>query len=137
MPEQPGPEFDVDTIGRMREKIGLQGAEEPLGEGQDDKAADQHVQGAQAVMRKHLVDHDLEKQRRRQREELQNERRGEHLEQKPAVFVNGAEKPRDVKAAVKLRERRTAGHQNQPTVPYRFEFASRHGFRLRRSRVLH
>ncbi len=50
-------------------------------------------------MHQHLVDHDLEEQRRDQREELQEERGDQHFAQQTAVFVDRAQKPGDVEPA--------------------------------------
>ena len=44
-----------------------------------DKADDQHIERAEAAMHQHLVDDDLEEERRDQREELEKERGDETL----------------------------------------------------------
>ena len=44
-----------------------------------DQADDQHVERAQAAVDQHLVDDDLEEQRRDEREQLQEERGDQHL----------------------------------------------------------
>ena len=63
MVEQPGAEFDVDAVRRVREHIGTQRAEHGLEEGQRDKAGDQNVERAHASMHEYLVDDHLKEQR--------------------------------------------------------------------------
>jgi hypothetical protein len=54
-------------------------------------------------MYEHLVDHDLEEQRRNQSEQLQEKRGEEHLAEQAAILVDRAHKPGDIKAARKFR----------------------------------
>ena len=72
------------------------------------QADDQHVERAQAAMHQHLVDDDLEEQRRDQREQLQEERGDQHLAEQMAIFVDRAEEPGDVEAARQVRQVRRA-----------------------------
>ena len=69
-----------------------------------DQADDQHVERAHAAMHQHLVDDDLEEQRRDEREELQEERGDQHLAEQAAVFVDRAEEPGDVEPAGEIRQ---------------------------------
>ena len=82
-------------------------------------------------MHEHLVDHDLEEERRDQREELEEERGQQHLAQEPAVLVHGAEEPGDVEAPGQIGELGPPGHQHQPAVPHRLELGARHQLRAR------
>ena len=52
-----------------------------LEHGDRDQPDDQHVERAQAAVDQHLVDDDLEEQRRDQREQLQEERGDQHFAQ--------------------------------------------------------
>ena len=88
MAEQPRAQLDVDAVGGVREEIGAQDAEHGLEQGDGDQPDHQHVERAHAAVHQHLVDHDLEEQRRDQREELQEERGHQHLAQQPAVLVD-------------------------------------------------
>src|SRR6266853_6729926 len=99
MAEQPGPQLDVNPIGRMGEQVGPQDAENGLEDGDRDQADYQDIERAQASMHQHLVDDDLEEQRRDQRKQLQEERRQQHLAEQMPVFVDRAEEPADVEAA--------------------------------------
>ena len=94
MAEEPRAELDIDAVGGVREEIGPQPAEHRLEDRDRHQADDQHVERAQAAMHQHLVDDDLEEQRRDQREELQEERGDQHLGEQAAVFVDRAEETR-------------------------------------------
>ena len=96
MPEQPGSQFDVDPIGRVGKQIGAQDPQDRLEQGDRDQADHQHVERAHAAMHEHLVDHDLEEQRRDQRKELEEERGDQHFAQQAAVLMDRAQKPGDV-----------------------------------------
>ena len=84
----------------------------------------------------HLVDDDLEEQRRNQREELEEERGNENLAEQIAVLVDGAEEPADVEAARKIQQRRATCHQHKTAVPDRLELCARHEHRSRRQGIL-
>ena len=71
-------------------------------------------------MDQHLVDDDLEEQRRDEREELQEERGDQHLAELLAVFVDRAQKPGDVEPARQIRQARRAassGRGGRPRPP--------------------
>ena len=99
MVEQARAEFDVDAIGGVREQIGPQDAQNGLENRDRQQTDDQHVEGAQRPVYQHLVDDDLEEQRRDQGEQLQEERRDQHLAQKMPIFVDRSQKPGDVEPA--------------------------------------
>ena len=99
MLEQPRPELDIDSVGRMRKQIGAQDPQDRLKQGDGNEADHQHVERAHAAMHEHLVDDDLEEQRRDQRKELEEERRDQHFTQKTAIFVDRAQEPGDVEPA--------------------------------------
>ena len=87
---------------------------------------DQHVERAQGPVYQHLVDDHLEEQRRDQGEQLQEERRDQHLAQQMSIFVDRSQKPGDVEAAGDVRQSAPAGHQDQLAVPDRDELGPRH-----------
>ena len=82
-----------------------------------DQPDHQDVEGGQAAMHQHLVDHHLEEQRRQQREDLQEERGGEHFAEDPAVFPHRAEKPAEVEAVSEIAERGAARGQDELAGP--------------------
>jgi hypothetical protein len=51
-----------------------------------------------------LVGHDLEKQRRHETEQLQEERRQEDLAEETAIFLHRLQEPSDIEAAAQLAE---------------------------------
>ena len=117
MAEQPRAQLDVDAVGRVREKIGAQDAEDGLEYPDRDEPDHEHVERAHAAMHEHLVDHHLEEQRRDQREELQEEGGDQHLAEEPTVFVNGTEEPGDIEASREIEQSGSPGHQDQTARP--------------------
>ena len=87
-------------------------------------------------MHQHLVDDDLEEQRRDQGEQLQEERGDQHLAQQAAVFVDRAQEPGDVEAAGEVRQAGAPRHQIEAAVPDRDELGPRHQVGPRRQRRL-
>ena len=137
MAEQPGPQLDVDAVGRVRKQVGAQGSENRLEHADSHESEDQDVERAQAAMHQHLVDHDLEEQRRDQREELQEERGGHNLGEHRPVLADGAHEPGDVEAARKIRQACAACHQDQAAAPNGLELFACHRLRALLSRALH
>jgi hypothetical protein len=119
-------EFDVDAVGGVREQIGAQDAQNGLENRDRQQPDDQHVQRAQRPVHQHLVDDHLEEQRRDEREQLQEERRDQHLAQEMAIFVNRAQKPGDVEPAGNVRQSCPAGHEDQLAVPDREQLRPSH-----------
>ena len=87
-------------------------------------------------MHEHLVDDDLEEQRRDEGKELKEERDDQHLAEEMAVLVDGPQEPRDVEAAREVRQFRSARHQDKAAIPNRLELSARHRFGSRRRRLL-
>ena len=124
--EQARAELDVDAVGGVREQIGPQDAQNGLEHRDRHQTDDQHVERAQGPVHQHLVDDHLEEQRRDQGEQLQEERRDQHLAQEMAIFVDRSQKPGDVEPAGDVRQSGPAGHQDQPAVPDREKLGPRH-----------
>jgi hypothetical protein len=93
MPEQPRPQLHVDAVRCVCEDVCAQAAQRRFEQRDGRKADHQNIQRGKAPVHQHLVDHHLEEQRRKQREDLQEQRRRQHLPQNPAVFVNRAQEP--------------------------------------------
>ena len=85
----------------------------------DDEADDQHVERGQAAMHQHLVDDDLEEQRRDQGKELQEERGDSTSPSSRRYLSHRLQEPGDVEAAGQLAEARAARHQDEPPAPLR------------------
>ncbi len=132
MPEQPRAELDVDAVGRVREQVGAQNTHDRLEYADGDETEDEHVEGAHAAMHEHLVDHHLEEQRGDQREELQEEGGDQHLGEKPPVFVNCTEKPRDIETSGEIEQSGPPRHEYETPVPDRLELGLGHQCRPRR-----
>ena len=86
-------EFDVDAIGGVRQRIGAQVLQNDVEQADDHEAGDHHEQGFVTLVRQHLVDDDLEYQRRRQGENLDEKGRREHMSERPAVPPDGRQEP--------------------------------------------
>ena len=93
MREQPLAELDVDPVGGVRERIGAQVLQRHVEQADDDEAADQHEQGLVAAVGQHLVDDHLEEERRRQGEDLHEQRRREHMAERTAIAPEGGQEP--------------------------------------------
>ena len=93
MREQALAEFDVDPIGGVRERVGAQILQRHVEQADDDEAADEHEQGLVAAMGQHLVDDHLEEQRRRERENLHEQRRRQHMAERTAIAPDGGQEP--------------------------------------------
>ena len=101
-------------------QIGAQDAEDRLENRNGDEPDNEHVERAQGAVDQHLVDDDLEEQRRDERKQLEEERGGEDLAEQIAVFVDGAEEPADVEAARKIRSAprdRPSAQDGRPRPP--------------------
>ena len=70
MGEQALTELDVDPICGVRQRVGAQILERDVEQSDGDKPADEHEQGLVTAMGQHFVDHHLEEQGRRERENL-------------------------------------------------------------------
>jgi hypothetical protein len=136
VPKQARPELDVDAVGGVREQIGPQDSEHGLENRDGHKSEDEDIEGVQGPVHQHLVDDDLEEQRRDQAEQLQEERAEQHLAQEVAIFVDRPQKPGDVEPAGDIRQSGAAGHQDQPAVPDGHEFVPCHQHRPGRQRRL-
>ena len=93
MGEQPLPQFDVDPVGRVRERIGAQVLQRHVEQADEDEAADEHEQRLVAAMGQDLVDDNLEEQRRRQGENLHEQRRRQHVAERTAIAPDGRQEP--------------------------------------------
>src|SRR5262245_201197 len=116
--EQARAELDVDAVGGVREQIGAQDGQNGLENRDRQQTDDQHVQRAQGPVHQHLVDDHLEEQRRDEREQLQEERRDQHLAQEMAIFVDRAKKPGDVESEGDICNYSQAGRETQLGVAY-------------------
>lgn len=99
MAVQSGTEFHIDSIRCMRKQVRTQSTEHDLENGNSQESDGEHVERRQALVRKNLVDHDLEKQRSDQREQLQNKRRDQHLAEQTSVLVERGDEPRQIEPA--------------------------------------
>ena len=137
MPEQARPQLDVDAVGGMREDIGAQAAENGLEDRDGDEADHQDVERGQSVMGQDLVDHDLEEERRYEREDLQEKRGDQHLAQQAAVLDHRLKKPGDVEPSRQLGEASAPGKDDEVAVPRCFKLAAPHDYGLAVDWILH
>ena len=90
----------------------------------------------QALVHQHLVDHDLEEQRRREPQQLQHRRAQQHLGEDAPVGPRRAQEPAEAEARG-CRPGAAAREQQHPSAPGREELRARHDARLRRPRFVH
>src|ERR1700722_13731683 len=81
----------------------------------------QHFKSREPAMHQDFVDHDLEYERRCQREELNYERCDQDFVENSAVFADRTPKPGNIEAPTSVVERRAFGNQNKPPVPVALE----------------
>jgi len=93
MREQALAELDVDPIGGVRQRIGAQVLQRHVEQADDDEPPDEHEQGLIAAMGQHLVDDHLEEERRRQGENLHEQRRRDHMAERAAIAPDGGQEP--------------------------------------------
>ena len=93
MREQALAELDVDPVGGVGKRIGAQILKRHIEQADDDEPADQHEQGLVAAMGQHLVDDDLEEERRREAENLHEQRRRQHMAERAAIAPDGGQEP--------------------------------------------
>jgi hypothetical protein len=84
----------------------------------------------------HLVDHDLEEQRRDQREDLEEERGDQHFREQRPVAHDGRNEPADAELAVIVGQRRPPGQQDQLAAPGLLELGAVYRERARLCWVL-
>ena len=82
-------------------------------------------------MHEHLVNNDLEKQRRDQGKELKEERGKQNFAQHPPVLMDRSKKPGNIKPGRQVSEAGPLRHHQKPAIPYGFELGLRHLDRLR------
>ena len=93
MREQALAELDVDPVCGVRQRVGAQILERHVEQSDGDEAADEHEQGLVAAMGQHLVDHDLEEQGRRERENLHEQRGRQHMAEGTAITPDRGQEP--------------------------------------------
>ncbi len=93
MGEQALAELDVDPVGGVGQRIGAQILKRHVEQADGDKPADEHEQGLVAAMGQHLVDHHLEEQRRRESENLHEQRGRQHMAERTAIPPDGGQEP--------------------------------------------
>ena len=89
-----------------------------------------------AAVHQHLVDHDLEEQRRDQRQDLEKQRGDQHLAEQAAVLDRGLDEPGDVEPPRQIGQAGAPGEQHEAPVPLGLELAAADDQRLTRERIL-
>src|SRR5262249_37986926 len=118
--------LDIDAIGRVRKQIGAQDAKDGLEYGNGHQTDHQYVERAHAAMHKHLVDHNLEEQRRYQGEELQEKGGNEYLAEVAPILVNRPEEPGDIEAPRHVGQCGAPCYQDNTAVSDRLELSLGH-----------
>ena len=93
MMKQPPAQFDVDPVRRVAQRIRAQELEDGLEQAQGHHADHQHDQRRDAFVNQHLVNDELEKDRRRQSKQLHKQRCDHHMGERAAVPQNRWPKP--------------------------------------------
>jgi hypothetical protein len=88
MMKQARAELDVDPIRGVGKQIGAQDSQCGFEHRDRTQSENQDIEGGQRPVHQHLVDHYLEKERRNQSEQLQEERCDQHLAEQVAIFMD-------------------------------------------------
>ena len=99
MSEQALSELDVDPIGGVGERIGAQVLKRRVEQTDSHKPGHEHEQGLIAAVSEHLVDDHLEKQRRREGENLHKQRCGQHMAERTTIAPDRGQEPADAELA--------------------------------------
>jgi hypothetical protein len=116
-----GAELDVDAAGGVGEDIAADAGERHFEQHDDQQADGDHIERGHAAMDQYLVHHHLEKQRRDQGEELQDEGNQQHFAEQLAIFDYRGDEPAEVELRQIAGERGARGKQDQLAAPARFE----------------
>ena len=88
-----GPEFDVDARRGVAEGVGPYEAEHGLEHGDERHRGDHDDEGRLAPRHEHLVDHELEDERRGEAEQVDEERQHEDVRERPPVPPDHGHEP--------------------------------------------
>ncbi|MDP2821363.1 MAG: hypothetical protein Q8O52_01605 [Sulfuritalea sp.] len=121
MAEQARAKFDIDAAGGVGEDITAHAGEHHFEQDHDQQAHGHDVERGETAMDQHLVHDDLEKQRRHQREKLQDEGHQQHFAEQLAVLDHGGNEPGEVELGQLAGQRGARGEQDQLIVPARGE----------------
>lgn len=113
MPEQAGPQFDVDPAGGVRKHVSAQCGQQDFEQGDSDQADGDDVKGRQAAMDQDFVGNNLEEQRGDQAKALQDDGDEQDFEQELAVFDDGRYEPAEVKFSEFAGQRSPGGEEDQ------------------------
>jgi hypothetical protein len=91
--EQAPAKLHVDAARGVAERIGAQILKRDVEQADERKADGNHDERGHAFVHQHLVDHDLEEEWGDQREQLDEQRGGQHMRQRPAVAPDRGEEP--------------------------------------------
>jgi hypothetical protein len=97
--EQPLAQLHVDAVGRMRQRIGAQILQHHVEQAENDEPGEDDIERVVALVLQHLVDDDLEKQRRHQREDLHEQRGDQHVRQRLAIAPDRRHEPLEAERA--------------------------------------
>ena len=131
MRKKPRAEQGVHAVRGVGEERAAQAPQDALEDRHAEEREDEDLQGADGLMREHLVYCHLEKERRQQAQTLERNRGEQDLEDDAAVWQSGLEHPAQAVGLVALPQA-PAGEQQRPAGPQFSECRSAHdpGFSL-------
>ena len=113
MAEQPCAQLHINTRSGVGKNIGAQPAQHHFKQRHHQQGNRNHIQRREAAVHQYFIHHHLKKQRCHQRKQLQHHRYRQHLQENPAVFDNGRNKPSEIKLGQLTQHRSAGGNQNQ------------------------
>ncbi len=137
MREQPRAQLDVDAVGRVVEDVDPQVFQQRLEDGEQHHGADHDDQRRVALVAEHLVDHELEGQRRRQPQQLDEERGHQHVGERAPVALDRRQEPGQAELHLFGRHLQALGDQHDLAVEPFQDFLDRQILLPARHRVHH
>ena len=127
MMEQPPAEFDVDAVGGVAERVGAQELQQRVEQAERQHADDDAPSSVDvALVDQHLVDDELEEDRRRQREHLHEQRGDDDLGERLAIAHDRGQEPAEAeRGRIDAGAGEAAGDQHHRAAGQRRRFVER------------
>ncbi len=120
----------------MGEHVGAKAVQDDVEQVHHQQAEGEDVEGGEAPVHQHFVDHHLEEKRGDQGKELNEERCQQDLAQQLFVFEDGGDEPGEVEAAKLLGKTGALCDQHEPARPAGFEIGAREDRGLFQQRIV-
>ncbi len=136
MMEEPAPELDVHPVGGVTERVAAKELQDRLEQAERHHAEHQDHERRHALVDQNLVDHELEKDRRRQSEQLHEQRRDQHMGERPPEAHDRRPEPAEAEAVrIRAGPAEPTGHEDRQAGRERLRLRERNLLRRSRHRI--